>query len=205
MDGCRPKERMGSWMENTVKKARFGTYDIVFIGVMSAVVFAANFLSIPLGDVTRIHFGNVFCVLSGLLLGPVSGGLCAGLGSFFYDLCNPLYAAEAPITFLMKFVLGGVAGLISHLGGRKGKALPFNLAGAVAGSLSYVALYLAKNFVTQYFLLKNPIDTVWALLITKGTVSLLNAVIAVVVAVLICPVFHQVLERSGFAGKLSAR
>lgn len=192
-------------MENTVKKSRFGTYDIVFIGVMSAVVFAANFLSIPLGDVTRLHFGNVFCVLSGLLLGPLSGGLCAGLGSFFYDLCNPLYAAEAPITFLMKFILGAVAGLISHLGGRRGRALPFNIAGSVAGSLSYVVVYLLKNFINQYFLLKNPMDTVWALLITKGTVSLLNAVIAVVVAVLICPVFHQVVERSGLGAKLSVR
>ncbi|MCI8441569.1 MAG: ECF transporter S component [Provencibacterium sp.] len=192
-------------MENAVKKSRFGTYDIVFIGVMSAVVFAANFLSIPLGDVTRIHFGNVFCALSGLLLGPLSGGLCAGLGSFFYDLCNPLYAAEAPITFLMKFALGALAGLISHMGGRRGKSLPFNIAGSVTGSLCYVALYLLKNFIKQYFLLKNPIDTVWVLMITKGTASLVNAIIAVVVAVLICPVFHQVVERSGLGAKLSVR
>lgn len=189
--------------ENTVKKSRFGTYDIVFIGVMSAVVFAANFLSIPLGDVSRIHFGNVFCVLSGLLLGPVSGGLCAGLGSFFYDLCNPLFAAEAPITFLMKFALGGIAGFISHLGGRRGKDLAFNIAGSVAGSLGYVVLYLCKNFITQYFLIKNPLPTVWALLFTKGMASLINATIAVVVAVLICPVFHQVIARSGIGDKLS--
>ena len=60
-------------MENTQEKRKFNTYDIVLVGVMSAVVFAANFLSIPIGDVTRIHFGNVFCVLSGILLGAVRG------------------------------------------------------------------------------------------------------------------------------------
>lgn len=201
-------------MQNTQKKAgrdgekakfRFTTYDIVFIGVLSAVVFVANFLSIQLGEVSRIHFGNVFCVLSGLLLGPVGGGLCAGIGSFFYDLCNPLYASEALITFVMKFALGGAAGWIAHGGGRKGKSFAFNLTGAITGSVLYVVLYLVKNFIKEYYLIKNPLDTVWALMLTKGGASLLNGVIAVVVAMILLPVFHQVFERSGIGKKLSLR
>lgn len=182
---------------------KFNTYDIVFMGVMGAVVFVANFLSIQLGDVTRIHFGNVFCVLSGLLLGPVGGGICAGIGSFFYDLCNPLYAAEALITFGLKFVLGFLAGWISHMGGREGKNFAFNLTGAITGSMGYVVLYLFKNFIREYYIIKNPIDTVWALMITKGTVSMLNALIAVVVAVLLAPAFQKALERSGIWRKLA--
>ncbi len=82
-------------------KSHANIYRLCAIGVLSAMVFVANFFSIPLPFEARVHFGNVFCVLSGLLLGPVSGGLCAGLGGFFYDLTNPIYAAGAPVTFLM--------------------------------------------------------------------------------------------------------
>lgn len=190
-------------MENTQEKRKFNTYDIVLVGVMSAVVFAANFLSIPIGDVTRIHFGNVFCVLSGILLGAVRGGLCAGLGGFFYDLTNPLYAAEAPLTFIMKFVIGFFAGLIANRGGRQGKKMGSNILGACVGSVSYIVLYLVKNFIEQYFLIKNPMPTVMALLATKASASLLNAVLAVVVAVLLAPAFHTVLERSGIWRKIT--
>ena len=59
------------------------TRRLTLVGVMAAFCFLSNYLSIPIGDVSRIHFGNVFCVLSGLLLGPVAGGLCGGIGAFF--------------------------------------------------------------------------------------------------------------------------
>lgn len=181
-------------------KRVFSTYDMVFVGVMSAAVFVSNFLSIQLGEVSRIHFGNVFCVLAGLLLGSLRGGLCGGIGSFFYDLCNPLFVAEAPITFLMKFVLGAVVGSVSHAG--KERTHTKNLLGALSGSLCYVVLYLGKNFIQQYFLIKNPMSTTLTLLVTKGTASLINAGIAVVVAMLLFPIVEKILSRSGALKKL---
>ena len=90
-------------MSATTNKSH--VYWISAVGLMSAVAFVSNFLSIPIGDVSRVHFGNVFCVLSGLLLGPLGGGLCGGIGAFLYDFTNPLYADEAVITFCMKFVV----------------------------------------------------------------------------------------------------
>ena len=184
------------------KNKKWGVYDIVFIGVMSAVVFVSNFLSIPIGDVTRIHFGNVFCVLSGLLLGGIKGGLCAGIGSFFYDLTNPFYIAESPITFLFKFVIGFFAGTISHSGDRGGKNIIFNIIGSVTGSVAYVILYLCKNFIEEFYLIKNPIETVMTKMIMKGSASLINGMIAVVIAVILAPIFIKVIEKSGFGKKL---
>lgn len=177
-------------------------YRLAAIGVLSAMVFAANFLSIPIGDITRIHFGNVFCVLSGLLLGPVSGGLCAGLGGFFYDLFNPLYAAEAPITFCLKFVLGFVTGLVAYSFGRRGENKLFNVLGAVAGSLSYVVVYLLKNFINEYYLLRNPIETVITKLMIKGSSSVVNGITAVIVAVILLPAFKKAMKSSGISEKL---
>lgn len=177
-------------------------YRIAAIGVLSAMVFAANFLSIPIGDITRIHFGNVFCVLSGLLLGPISGGLCAGLGGFFYDLFNPLYAAEAPITFAMKFVLGALVGVIAHSGKSYGNNRTKNIIGAVVGSLGYVVVYLLKNFINEYYLLRNPIETVTTKLIIKGTSSVVNGMTAVIVALILLPVFSRAMKTSGIYQKL---
>ncbi|MEA5136407.1 MAG: ECF transporter S component [Candidatus Fimivivens sp.] len=177
-------------------------YRIAAIGVLSAMVFAANFLSIPIGDITRIHFGNVFCVLSGLLLGPISGGLCAGLGGFFYDLFNPLYAAEAPITFAMKFVLGALVGVIAHSGKSYGTNRTKNIIGAVVGSLGYVVVYLFKNFINEFYFLRNPIETVTTKLIIKGTSSIVNGMTAVIVALILLPIFSRAMKTSGIYQKL---
>ena len=58
------------------------------IGLMAAMVFVAtNFridIPTPLGK-TMIHFGNVMCILGGLLFGGPIGGLAAGIGSAFFD------------------------------------------------------------------------------------------------------------------------
>lgn len=185
-----------------MNEKRISIYRIASIGVLSAMVFAANFFSIPIGDISRIHFGNVFCVLSGLLLGPVSGGLCAGFGGFFYDLFNPLYAAEAPITFLLKFILGFVAGAVAHpKSGVTASPLRNGIA-AVCGSLSYVAAYLLKNFIYEFYLLRNPVETVVTKLSIKAVSSITNGLIAVVVALALLPVFLKAMKTSGIYDKL---
>ena len=176
-------------------------YRISAVGVLTALVFAANFLSIPIGDISRIHFGNVFCVLSGFLLGPAAGGLSAGLGGFFYDLFNPLYAAEAPITFGLKFVLGYLSGAIAHSGNSYGQNRTKNVIGAVVGSGSYILLYLLKNFINEFYFLRNPIETVVAKLIIKGTSSTVNAITAIIVAMVLLPVFTKAMKASGISEK----
>ena len=61
--------------------------------VLAAAVFVTSGirLVIPVGEGnTALHLGNVMCLLSGLVLGPVQGGLAAGVGSAVYDLTTPL-------------------------------------------------------------------------------------------------------------------
>ena len=67
-----------------MEKKKFSTKQIALIGVLSALVFAATYLHIDIPTAlgkTMIHFGNVVCLLGGLLFGPVTGGLSAGIGS----------------------------------------------------------------------------------------------------------------------------
>lgn len=157
----------------------------VLVGLMAAMVFVGTYIRItiptPLGP-TMLHLGNVMCILSGLILGPVSGGLAAGIGSAIFDLLDPNFAAEFWITFIMKGFYGLVVGLISHSGGADGLVRKRNIAAAIIGALGYTAIYTLKNYIMMHLVLGNPMTAVKPVLITKATVSLGNAVVAVLLA-----------------------
>ena len=180
-----------------MKNKKFTVKDLAMIGVMAAIVFVGNQLQLPkiptpLGP-TRIHLGNVMCILGGLLFGAVPGGLAAGIGGAIYDLLDPFYAKEFWITFILKFAMGYIAGLLAS--GKKTKLKV--IVAAVIGAVSYVILYLGKTFITQYLILGNPWETVLGVLITKGTASLINALLAMVVSVLLYYMIEPALKRSG--------
>lgn len=169
--------------------------DITMIGVFAALVFAASWtqISIPTPiDNTRLHLGNVACLLSGLVLGPVPGGLAAGIGSMFFDFTNPLYIKDAAFTFLFKFLMAFVCGLISRGGG--GENIKRNILAAICGAGLYVVLYLSKNFVESYFFLRVELETVMITLATKAAASGTNAVIAVIAAVPLSVAVKKALE-----------
>lgn len=179
-------------------KGKKNVYGVVLVGVFGALVFASNYLSVPIpvaiGDVSRIHFGNIFCLLSGFVLGPVWGGLAAGVGSALYDVTNPAYIASAPFTFLFKFLLAAVAGWVAHAGGANAEKHGRNILAAVAGSITYMALYLGKSFV-QGMLLGSALPTVLTAVGTKLVTSSINAAIAVVVAVPLYTVLRAAVKK----------
>lgn len=165
---------------------KFTIKNIALIGVMAAAVYVASaFLQIPIPTAigsTRIHMGNVCCLLAGMLLGPLAGGLAAGIGSMFFDLTNPAYITSAPFTFAFKFFMAWLCGKIISGGtdGRRRKAR--TAAGGIAGSFAYVLLYLLKGFIEDRFVLGLPLDAVMLTVAQKAVVSCINAVIAVAVA-----------------------
>lgn len=159
------------------------TKDITLTGIIAAAVYVSSaFLQIPIPTAigsTRLHMGNVMCLLSGMLLGAVPGGLAAGIGSMLFDLTSPAYIASAPFTFVFKFLMAWVCGRI--IGERKGK-LRF-VGGALAGSLTYVLLYVSKSFIRDRFVLGLPFQAVTLTVAQKAVASGINALIAVLVAV----------------------
>ena len=105
-----------------MEKKFWSVQRLAVFGLMSALVFASSWMQIPIGDVSRVHLGNGFCALTGLLFGPWVGGLASGMGSMLFDFTNPLYIAESWITFLTKFFIGFLAGLIARRGAGKNPA-----------------------------------------------------------------------------------
>ncbi|MDO4740614.1 MAG: ECF transporter S component [Eubacteriales bacterium] len=163
---------------------------ITLIGMMAAVVCVVTLFRFPLFG-SKVHFANTMCLLAGLLLGPVSGGLAAGLGSAIYDVLLGGYGAiEAVVTFVNKFAMAWVCAMLVH-GAKERGALRVILA-CVAGAFTYMALYLFKTWIFQQFVYGFAPDVVWATLLSKVPASLINACLASVAG----PVLYGALTPS---------
>lgn len=175
------------------------------VGLMAALVFASSYISINIPTilgVSRIHFGNAFCLLSGFLLGGVPGGLAAGIGSCFFDLTNPLYISSAPFTLVFKFLLAYVAGKISHGAGHRAENNRRNLAAAICGSLTYALLYVGKAFLEDTLFLRTELQTSIIDAGQKCVASLVNAAIAVILSMILWPMIHTAIRLTPMAKKL---
>lgn len=184
-----------------MKKQTFSTYRIVFLAVMAAIVCVVTFFRFPfLGS--KVHFANAMCLLSGLLFGGTGGGLAAGLGSALYDgLFGGYDFIQCLITFVSKFFMAYLCAVIAGTGGREHSRVRTAAAG-VAGSLSYVALYMLKTFVYQRFVYGYPYNTVWATMLSKLPASLINAVFAMIAAPILYAAIRPALSRAGLLEKL---
>ena len=135
-------------------KKYFTTHNIVLTGVLAAAIFVlTKFISIPIPSPlgkTALSVGNAMCILSALLFGPITGGLAAGIGNALVDLSDPAWAPEFWITFINKFLMAFVAGLIMHRVKLGGDNLRVWFAGLL-GSLTYCLLYVTKNIISGVF------------------------------------------------------
>ena len=172
-------------------------YRITFIAVMAALTYVVTLFRFPLLG-SKVHFANAVCLLSGLLLGPVPGGLAAGLGSALYDLTmyNEGFV-NILITFVSKFAMAWVCGIIAGRKAYEKKAFPRLLLACVAGALTYVVLYMLKSGITGAIAGK-AVETMAA----KFPASIINAGVAIVAA----PVFYHAvvpaLRSAGFLSRL---
>ncbi|MBQ2433645.1 MAG: ECF transporter S component, partial [Clostridia bacterium] len=84
---------------------------IVLSGLFAAIIFVLTaFFPIPLGH-GYANAGDVFVVLSGIMMGPWAGLAAAGVGSAMADLYLG-YSVYAPATFVIKGLMAVVACLI---------------------------------------------------------------------------------------------
>lgn len=188
-------------MESTSKSTqkKFTTKDMVIVGLMAAMVFVFTYffgikIPTPTGT-TMLKTANAVCLLAGVLFGGVKGGLAAGFGSAMFDLTYPEYAASAPVTFLMFFAMGCVAGVVANIGKPTNITRGRVAIGATCGSLTYILLYIIKN-VGTLVLAGSEIVPAFISLSTKLVTSGINAVFAVVVTTIFAPVLYNALKKS---------
>ncbi len=189
----------------TKNRLKFSVYDMSIVGVMAAVVFVVTYfirieIPTPAGPV-MFKLANAFCLLAGTLFGGLRGGLAAGIGSMFFDLFDPKYITDAPFTLIRFFLMAFICGMICFSNGRNGKNLMWNIIGTTSGALFSVVFYFAQSIIKQ-LILGQPFSVAIVNIIPKISTSLINAVLAVVVACILTPVLHAALERAGVYNKL---
>jgi uncharacterized membrane protein len=88
---------------------------LVTAALMAALTCVATIsfqIKVPNTSNGYIHPGDAFVLLSGIILGPLYGGLAAGIGSFFADIYFSAFA-YAPATLIIK-ALAAAAGFYSY-------------------------------------------------------------------------------------------
>ena len=181
-------------------KQKISTKKIVLVGLLAALTAVASTLRIkvPAGIVgtSAFHLGNIFCALSGILLGPWWGGLAAGLGSALHDIVfDPTYIAEAWLTFLMKGAYGLVVGLVYSLGKKEWSYLKATLSSA-AGAATYAVLYLAKSYIKAMIVQGVAASAAWIAVLDKIPATVFNAVVAIVFAPVLAAAIQKGLKKN---------
>ena len=161
-------------------------YLLTLMAAMAAIIYVVTLFRFPLLG-SKVHFAGAMCLVSGMLLGPVPGGLAAGLGSALYDaLAGGYDLINTLITFVSKFTMGWVCGWLFRSvhkeDQRLGEHTAWAFACAAAGALTYVALYMLKTWVFQRYVYAYPLDTAWATLLSKLPASLINALTGTIAA-----------------------
>ncbi len=181
-----------------MKKQDAKVLNIVLVGVLAAMVYVVTLFRFPLLG-SKVHFANAVCLLSGMLLGPGLGGIAAGLGSALYDAFNGYDFINVLITFVSKFAMAWVCGLIMQSAGKRREKFDRTVLASIAGALTYVALYMLKTYIYNRFVYGYPLDTVGVTMMSKLIPSLINALAAVVAAPIFYHAVRPALKAAGIA------
>ena len=181
---------------------KFTLQKILYIAVLTALVFVVTYFRFPLLG-SKVHFANAVCLLGGFLLGPLGGGIAAGLGSMLYDLFYyPSDLLTYVITFVSKFAMAWVCGMIAYGGGRHAEKHGWNIAAAVIGAWTYVALYMLKTYCYKLLIERVPMEGVWIAMAEKFPASAINAVVAMIVAPILYTALRPALQKAVILRKM---
>lgn len=97
-----------------MKSSRKALIKIIYIAIFSALCFIGTMISIPFGA-SKVHLGNFFCLLAGLLCGGIIGGLSGSLGMGLNDIIFGYSYTTYIRTFILKFLMGYIAGSLFNL------------------------------------------------------------------------------------------
>ncbi|MGI5989610.1 MAG: ECF transporter S component [Lachnospiraceae bacterium] len=179
---------------------------LAFAAVFAAITYVVfTFLSIriptPGGGQVSVHLGNAFVVLGALFLGSVYGGLGGAIGLTIADLIDPVYIVEAPVTFIVKFLMGVIVGLIAHKAGhittrtdRKG-ILGWVIAATIVGLLFNVFVDPSLRYVYKIVVLgKAAADVSFAI---NFGVTVINSVVSAVIVVVLYMALRKPFKKMG--------
>jgi uncharacterized membrane protein len=189
-----------------MKNKNSNVQKVVYTGLTAALSFVVFYflqfkIFLPGGDATSIHLGNAVCVLGALLLGGAWGGLGGAIGMTIGDLIDPVYFIYAPKTFILKFCIGFITGIIAHRMGHIStetdtkKVAKWTTAAAAGGLIFNVIFDPLLGYVYKRVLLGKPAAEVT--LAWNIGASAINAALSIVVATAVYMALRPALKKSG--------
>lgn len=183
-------------------------FKLVATALMAALCYVSfTYLKIPIptvgGDMTALHIGNAFCVLAALLLGGVYGGIAGSLGMTIADILDPVYITSAPKTFILKFLIGLIAGFAAHRVAHITEnhdtkyIAKWTLIASVCGLgfnviFDPIAGYLYKVYILGINAEASKIMSTWA-----AGATLINAIAGTILVVILYSALRPVLMKAG--------
>ncbi len=133
---------------NQYGSERYSVKEIVKIGLMSALIYISTAaINIPIGPGGVIHLGDSMVFVAAILFGWKNAAFSGAIGMTLFDLLSP-YAVWAPYTFVIKGIMGAIAGAISHGNDRRGSNLIWNIvAVTVSGVWMIFGYYIAEAII----------------------------------------------------------
>lgn len=179
--------------------------ETALIAALCYVAFTFLQIKIPMpgGDATSLHIGNAVCVLGALLLGGWYGGLAGAIGMTIADIMDPIYITVAPKTFILKFCIGLIVGLIAHKFAKINKStdkkyvFKWSVLASVAGlGFNVVADPLVGYFYKQW-VLGQPQEMASILAKWSTATTFVNAVVSTILVAVVYNALRPVLIKSG--------
>lgn len=155
-------------------------------------------IPVPGGDATSIHIGNAFCVLAALLLGGVYGGLAGAIGMGIADIMDPVYITGAPKTFILKFCIGLIVGLVAHKVAKINESTDkkYVFKWSVIASVAGLAFNVIADPIVGYFYKQYILGQPQALAKMSAAATFINAIVSVILVAIIYNAVRPVLIKS---------
>ena len=94
-----------------MSKSRKALMKLIYIALFTALCFVGTMIFIPIGT-SKMHLGNLFCILAGLLCGGWVGGIAGALGMGLNDIVFGYPYTVYVRTFILKFLMGFISGTL---------------------------------------------------------------------------------------------
>ena len=170
------------------------TKKTVIIGLLAALTcIATMIIKIPTPTFGYIHLGDGLVLICGIMLGPTSGGLAAGIGSMFADIFSG-YASFAIPTLIIKALTAFIAGFIFKKLGEKSVYFAIIL-GGILGELFMVLGY----FLYEVFLATATAPAFTTAALTAGIAAslsgvpfnLVQGIVGIILSAILYPLLHK--------------
>lgn len=124
------------------------TTQIVLSGLFAALTCVATMIIRIPTIKGYVHIGDCMVIASGIILGPLVGGLAAGIGSMFADILGGYYVFSAA-TLIIKFAAAFGAGITFKFAKKLLKK--YNTPQVILGGIISELIVVAGYFVFEIF------------------------------------------------------